>query len=186
MKEKILKTLDVLHNGGIILYPTDTVWGIGCCATDADAIDKLYKIKQRDKSKSFLILLDHVSQVQAYVNKPSEVALDIMNLSEDPLTVIFESAKNLPKNLIAEDGSIAIRIVNDPFCKALIGKLKRPIVSTSANFTGEPTPLYFKEIDRKLIAMVDYTVKLKQNVRHKKSSSIIKISRNNEIKIIRK
>lgn len=186
MKEKILKTLDVLHNGGIILYPTDTVWGIGCCATDADAIDKLYKIKQRDKSKSFLILLDHVSQIQSYVNKPSEVALDMMNLSEDPLTVIFESAKNLPKNLIAEDGSIAIRIVNDPFCKALIGKLKRPIVSTSANFSGEPTPIYFREIDKKLIDMVDFTVKMKQNERHKKSSSIIKISRNNEIKIIRK
>ncbi len=186
MKEEIKKTLDILHNGGIILYPTDTIWGLGCDANNAEAIDKLYKIKRRDTSKSMLILIENITRVNSYVNKPPEVALDMMEFSQEPLTVIFDGAKNLPTNLIANDGSIAIRLVKDEFCKELIKRFKKPLVSTSANFSGEASPLKFSDIDNALIDSVDYAVNHKRNSRHVKSSSIIRVRENNQIEIIRK
>ncbi len=186
MKEEIKKTLDILHNGGIILYPTDTIWGLGCDANNAEAIDKLYKIKRRDASKSMLILIENITRVSSYVNKPPEVALDMMEFSQEPLTIIFDGAKNLPTNLIANDGSIAIRLVQDDFCKELIKRFKKPLVSTSANFSGQASPLKFSDIDKSLINSVDYVVNHKRDSRHVKASSIIRIRENNQIEIIRK
>jgi L-threonylcarbamoyladenylate synthase len=186
MKEEINKTCDILHKGGIILYPTDTIWGLGCDANNADAIDKLYELKQRDPSKSMLILVEHVSRVQAYVNNPPDVALDMMELSDSPLTIIFDGAKNLPTNLIAEDGSIAIRVVSQGFVHDLIRRFKRPIVSTSANFSGQESPLKYTDIDKKLVEQVDYSVNLSRNSRHVKASSIVRVRENNQIEIIRR
>ncbi|MFP4663064.1 MAG: L-threonylcarbamoyladenylate synthase [Bacteroidales bacterium] len=187
MKEDINKCLEALHQGGIIIYPTDTVWGLGCDATNPDAVEKIYKIKQRDKSKSMLILLENINQVFSYVEKPPEVALDMIELSTEPLTVVFEKAKNLPLNLIASDGSIAIRVSKNKFTSELIRRFKKPVVSTSANFSGQDTPLSFKEIDDDLIGMADYVVRFGQKeTRRKKASSIIRISNQGEIDIIRK
>lgn len=186
MKEEIFKTLDVLHKGGVILYPTDTIWGLGCDAINAEAIDKLYNLKRRDASKSMLILIDHISKVFSYVNHPPEVAMDMMEISQEPITVIFDGAKNLPKNLIADDGSIAIRLVKDDFCKDLIRRFKKPIVSTSANFSGQDSPLKFSDIDAELVSSVDLAVNYKRNARHVKASSIIRVRENNQIEIIRK
>ncbi len=186
MKEEIIKTCDVLHKGGIILYPTDTIWGLGCDANNADAVDKLYEFKKRDPSKSMLILVEHVGRVQAYVNNPPDVALDMMELSDSALTVIFDGAKNLPTNLIAEDGSIAIRVVSSGFVHDLIRRFKRPIVSTSANFSGQESPLKYNDIDKKLMEQVDYSVNMNRNNRHVKASSIVRVRENNQIEIIRR
>ncbi|MDA3910398.1 MAG: L-threonylcarbamoyladenylate synthase [Bacteroidales bacterium] len=186
IKEEINKTCDILHKGGIILYPTDTIWGLGCDANNADAIDKLYKLKQRDPAKSMLVLVEHVSRVQAYVNNPPDVALDMMEISDNPLTIIFDGAKNLPTNLIAEDGSIAIRVVPHGFVHDLIRRFKRPIVSTSANFSGQESPLKYSDIDKNLIEQVDYSVNLNRNNRHVKASSIVRVRENNQIEIIRR
>ncbi len=186
LKDEVNKTLDVLHKGGIILYPTDTIWGLGCDANNAEAIDNLYKIKQRDPSQSMLILIENINQVFGYVNNPPDVALDMMEIAQKPLTVIFDGAKNLPTNLIAQDGSIAIRMVKDEFCQSLIKRFRKPIVSTSANFSGQESPLKYDDIDRALIEQVNYAVNLKRNVRQVKASSIIRIRENNQIEIIRR
>jgi L-threonylcarbamoyladenylate synthase len=186
MNEEILNTLDALKQGMTILYPSDTIWGIGCDATNADAVDKIYHIKKREPGKSMIILIENINQVFSYVNNPPDVALDMMELSTKPLTIIFDGAKNLPVNLIADDGSIAIRLVNDNFCKTLLKKFRKPIVSTSANFSGSKTPKAYSDIDNSLIQLVDYTVKEKQNMKLTKPSSIIRIRANNQIEIIRK
>lgn len=179
--------IEVLNKSGVLLYPSDTLWGLGCDATNADAIDKIYKIKKRDHNKSMIILIDNINMVYSYTENPPDVALDMMEMSAEPLTIVFEKAKNLPLNLIAKDNSIAIRLVNDDFCKNLIRRLHKPIVSTSANFSGKETPLGFSDIDKELIEKVDFVVDIKHDVkRYKKASSIIKISNNSEIEILRK
>jgi L-threonylcarbamoyladenylate synthase len=187
MKDDIKHCLDTLHQGGIILYPTDTIWGLGCDATNPDAVDKLYRIKQRDPEKAMLILIENINQVTSYVEKAPDVALDMMELATEPLTLIFEKAKNLPLNLIGNDGSIAIRLTNEKFTSELLKRFKKPIVSTSANFSGAETPLRFSDINDKLKSLTDYVVEFRRKEsRHKKSSSIIRIGNNGEIDIIRK
>ncbi len=176
-----------MRAGGIILYPTDTVWGIGCDATNEQAVAKIYRLKQREDSKSMIILLDNEAKLLSYVREVPEQAWDLMEFAERPLTIIYPDAKNLAKNLIAEDKSIAIRITKDDFCRKLIGKFRKPLVSTSANISGNPTPTAFSDIDKEIIAGVDYVVNLRRDEQASTTpSTIIKLGMGGEFKIIRK
>ena len=187
MNEDIKNALEVLKNGGVILYPTDTVWGLGCDATNPAAVDKIYKIKQRDDSKSMLVLLDDAGYIGSYVREVPNIAYDLIELNEDPMTLIYPDAKNLAKNLIAEDGSIGIRITKDEFCKQLLFRFRRPIVSTSANISGSTAPAIYNEISQEIISAADYVVKWRQNDKSKKKpSSIMKLGVKGDITIIRK
>jgi len=187
MQNDIKKALEVLRTGGIILYPTDTIWGLGCDATNEEAVKKIYAIKKRTDSKSLIILMDSVNRLDSYVDDVPEVAYSVMELSETPLTIILEGAKRLAKNIINQaDKSIGIRIVNEPFCQQLIQRFRIPIVSTSANISGEPFPTNFSEINKEIIAQVDYVVNYRQTDLSKSNpSGIIKINKDCTIKIIR-
>ncbi len=187
MNEDIKKALEVLKQGGIILYPTDTIWGIGCDATNEEAVEKLYAIKQRDRSKSMLILLDNPAKLQTYVQEVPDIAWDLIDLTDKPLTIIFNDAKNLAPNLINNDGTIGIRITAEDFSRSLCMRFRKPIVSTSANITGQTAPQNFNQIDPEIIDLVDYVVEYRQNEMHKQTpSSIIKLEPNGNINIIRK
>lgn len=158
MEEEIKKCVELLAAGKVILYPTDTVWGIGCDATNEEAIDKIYKIKQRNESKSMLILLDKSDKLPLYVGKIPLVAWDLIPHTHRPTTFIYPTAQNLPKKIIHPDGTVAIRIVNQSFCRKLIQELGRPIISTSANISGAESPQTFHEISPDVISQVDYVV----------------------------
>lgn len=187
MRQEIEKAYEVLQKGGTILYPTDTIWGIGCLADDPKAVQKVYDIKKRSDTKSMLILLDHENRLPSYVKVVPDIAWELIEVSESPLTIIYPGAKNLAPNLLPEDESIGIRIVADEFCKQLIQKLRKPIVSTSANFSGEPSPAFFDEIDPQIIEAVDYVVEWRQEDKTPaQPSSIIKLGIGGEISIIRK
>ncbi len=186
MQTEIKKTLDVLYSGGIILYPTDTIWGIGCDATNEKAVQKVYEIKKRSDSKSMLVLIDEAARIPSYVNEMPELAWDLIELSEKPLTIIYPAAKNLAKNLIAEDGSIGIRVSREDFTRELIRRFRKPIVSTSANISGKPAPVFFDEISDEIKSAVDYVVNYRQDDFTKASpSGIIKLGVNGEVKVIR-
>ena len=187
-KQDLQQALFVLREGGVILYPTDTVWGIGCDATNADAVARVYEIKKRVDSKAMLVLLDGAGKLQGYVDKVPETAWLLLEASEGqrPMTIIYPKAKNLAPNLLAEDGSVGIRITSEPFTKALCEQLRHPIVSTSANISGEPTAKTFKEISQELLETVDYVCQFRRNdTTTYKPSSIIKIDENERITIIR-
>lgn len=177
--------IEVLKSGGTILYPTDTIWGIGCDAKNTEAIQKIFEIKKREPSQSFIILVENDKRLQDLVDVP-EIAWEIMDLSEKPVTIIYETVKNLPKELLAEDGSIAIRVVKNDFCKKLITKMNAPLVSTSANLSGSKSPLKFSDISADIINAVDFVVEdLEDKVSEYSGSSIIKIWNDSRIKIIR-
>ncbi len=179
------KALEILKNGGTILYPTDTIWGIGCDATNVEAIQKIFEIKHRDKNKSMIILVENEKRLQSLVDVP-EMAWEIIDLSEKPVTIVYENPKGLPKEILAEDGSIGIRLVKDDFCKRLISKLNKPLVSTSANFSGEKSPMKFSDISQELISAVDFAVEEnREKVSQYSGSSVIKIWPDNRIKILR-
>lgn len=186
-QDDIKKAVEVMKNGGVILYPTDTVWGIGCDATNAEAVAKVYKIKQRDDSKALICLVDSDARLQRYVRNAPEVAWNVMELATKPTTVIFDEAVNLAPNLIAEDGSIAMRITNEEFSKELCYRFQKPIVSTSANISGQPAAQNYCDISEELLNAVDY-VCFSRRQEHKPHtpSSIIKIKNNGEIDIIRR
>jgi len=182
----INKAIEVLKQGGIILYPTDTIWGIGCDATNESAVDKIYKLKQRSDQKSMLVLLDNPNKISSYINEMPEIAWDLIDLTEKPLTIIYSGAKNVAKNLIPSDETIGIRITKDLFTQRLISKYGKPIVSTSANLSGEPSPQNYSEISQEIIDAVDYTVKWRQDDFSKaEPSGIIKLKPNGEVQIIR-
>lgn len=187
MQNDIKKALEVLQNGGVILYPTDTIWGLGCDATNKEAVDRIYKIKNRADNKSMIILMDHPGRMSSYLEDIPEVALDLMELAEKPLTVILEGAKNLAENVInQEDRSVGIRLPNDEFCQQLIQRFRKPIVSTSANISGNPTPAIFDEVDDEIKEMVDYIVKYRQeDINKAQPSGIVKIGKSSEVKVIR-
>lgn len=179
------KIIETLKNGGTILYPTDTIWGIGCDATNVEAIKKVAKIKNRNDAKSFIILVENERRLQDLVEVP-EMAWEIIDVSEKPVTIIYEKARNLPQELLAKDGSIAIRLVKDKLCKRIIGKLNQPLVSTSANLSGEKSPVQFSDISPKIISQVDVVVEEHQDKKSKYSaSSIIKIYQDNRVEVIR-
>lgn len=187
LKEEINKALEILKSGGIILYPTDTVWGLGCDATNIEAVAKVYALKNRADSKSMIILLDTDRKIQSYVSEVPDVAYDLIEFSEKPLTIIYSGAKNLAANLINEDGSIGIRIPKHNFCEQLIQRFRKPIVSTSANISGDPSPGNFSEINQEIIDGVDYVVDLEQVGREKKQpSTIMKLEPDGRFVFIRK
>ncbi|MBW8334086.1 MAG: threonylcarbamoyl-AMP synthase [Prolixibacteraceae bacterium] len=186
MHDDVKAALEVLQNGGVILYPTDTIWGIGCDACNEEAVKRIYAIKNRIDSKSMLVLLENAALLDRYVDEVPEIAFDLIEVSDKPLTIIYDGAKNLAKNLIADDGSIGIRITTEAFSSDLIRRFKRPVVSTSANISDKPSPACFAEIDQKIIEAVDYVVKYRQDDTHiAVPSGIIKLGRSGEIKIIR-
>lgn len=187
LKEEINKALEVLKNGGLILYPTDTVWGIGCDATNQEAVAKVYTLKQREDSKSMIALLDTDNKLQSYVSDVPDVAYDLIEYSEKPLTIIYSGAKNLATNLVNADGSIGIRIPKHEFCQQLIQRFRKPIVSTSANLSGKLTPGNFSEISSEIIEGVDYVVDFEQMSSEKKQpSTIMKLEPDGKFVFIRK
>jgi L-threonylcarbamoyladenylate synthase len=162
-EHEVKAALERIRNGGIVLYPTDTIWGIGCDATNEEAVQKIYEIKQREDSKSMIILMADEREVLQYVAAPDLAVFDFIEAQERPTTVIFENAIGLPSSLTAADGSIAIRLVRDAFCRHLVKRLRKPIVSTSANISGQPSPVNFKAIDQEIIRKVDHVVKWRQD-----------------------
>ncbi len=186
ISDEVKKTIEVLRAGGIILYPTDTVWGIGCDATNAEAVEKIYKIKQRDDSKSMLVITDGMARIQSYVDEIPDIAWDLAELADKPITIIYPQAKNLAANLISDDGSVGIRITSEKFSKQLCAAFRRPIVSTSANISGEPSPECFAEISDIIKDQMDYIVQYRQDDTQKKqASSIIKLKKNGTFVILR-
>lgn len=184
---EIKNAIDVLKSGGIILYPTDTIWGIGCDATNDAAIEKIFLLKKRAESKSLIVLLDTENKLIRYVKDIPEQAWNLIEFSLRPLTIIYDNGLNMSKKVIADDGSIAIRITKDPFCKSLINKLGRPLVSTSANISGDPSPDFFSDINSAVLNGVDYVVNLRQNDNTPATpSTILKLSMNGQIRFIRK
>lgn len=185
--EDIKNAVEVLRKGGVILYPTDTVWGIGCDATNAEAVAKVYEIKHREDSKALICLVNSEGRLQRYVRDVPEIAWQLMEMSEKPMTVILDNAINLAPNLIAEDGSIALRITKEAFSKELCYRFQKAIVSTSANISGEPTAQNYRDISPELLEAVDYVcTSRRQEHKPHTPSSIVKVGRENEIKIIRK
>ena len=186
-QEDIKNAIEVMKQGGVILYPTDTVWGIGCDATNAEAVEKVYKIKKRDDSKALICLVDSDARLQRYVRNVPNVAWDILDIATKPTTIILDGAINLAPNLIAEDGSIALRITKEPFSHELCYRFQKPLVSTSANISGEPAAANYNDISQELLDAVDY-VCFSRRHEHKPHtpSSIIKLKEDGEVTIIRK
>ena len=180
------KCVEVMRKGGVILYPTDTVWGIGCDATNPEAVKRVYEIKKRQDSKALLLLVDSADRLARYVGDVPAVAWDLIELTTKPLTIIYDGARNLAPNLIAEDGSVGIRVTSELFSKELCYRFQKAVVSTSANVSGEPTPNNYSEISQEIIDAVDYVVNYKQlELGKAKSSSIIKLTKNGTVTIIR-
>lgn len=187
MQNDIKKALEVLKSGGVILYPTDTIWGLGCDATNPDAVKRIYEIKKREDSKSMLVLMENPALLERYVDEVPEVAWDLVEISTTPLTVIYPGAKNLPTSLIAGDGSIGIRFTKEEFTSRLLQRFRRPVVSTSANISGEKAPAFFDEISEEIKEQVDYIVEYRQeDITPAQPSGIIKLGPGGQIDIIRK
>ncbi|HKL09110.1 MAG TPA: L-threonylcarbamoyladenylate synthase [Bacteroidales bacterium] len=187
MQEDLKKALDVLKKGGVILFPTDTVWSIGCDATNKKAVERIYRITQRSDPKSMLVLLDHAGKLSSYVREMPDIAWDLIDLADKPLTLIYPQAQNLAQNLMACDGTIGIRITQEPFTQKLIERFRKPMASTSANINGEKSPGNYQEINPQIIDSVDYVVRWRQNDYSKATpSGIIKLGINGEVEVIKK
>lgn len=187
LEEDITNAVNTLKRGGVILYPTDTVWGIGCDATNAEAVKRVYDIKRRADSKALIILLGREPDLYRYVYEVPDVAVELIEVSDRPTTIIYDKGINLASNVTADDGSVAIRVTTDPFCQQLCKGLRRPLVSTSANISGEPAPAIYDEITDEIKDAVDYVVEHRRNdLSRSLPSIIIKISADSTFKIIRK
>ena len=185
-KEDMAEAVRVLKAGGVILYPTDTIWGLGCDATNAEAVERIYRIKQRQDSKALIVLADSEAMISRYVAEVPEVAWDVIELATRPTTVIFDRGLNLAPNLLAQDGSVGIRLSREAFSSQLCFHLRKPIVSTSANVSGQPSPRIFREIIEEIRQQVDYVVRYRQDdITPASPSSVIKLGRGGEVKIIR-
>lgn len=185
-EEDIKKAVECMRKGGVILYPTDTVWGIGCDATNAEAVAKIYKIKQRDDSKALICLVDSDNRMARYFRDVPNVAWELIDVAIKPTTVILDNATGVAENLVAEDGSLAMRVTKEPFSHELCYRFQKPIVSTSANVSGQPAAQNYCDIDPELLAAVDYVCwSRRQEHKPHTPSSIIKLSKNGEVKIIR-
>lgn len=186
MNEEIKKACEVMQAGGVILYPTDTIWGLGCDATNEAAVKRVYEIKKRVDSKAMIVLIDRDVKLQFYVDEVPEIAYDLIEYSDKPLTIIYDGARNLAPNLMAEDRSIGIRITKEEFSSKLCERFKKAIVSTSANISGEQSPANFDEVSEEIKKSVDYIVNYRQDDLTKaKPSGIIKLGRSCEVKVIR-
>lgn len=186
INQEVHNAFEIIKEGGIILYPTDTVWGIGCDATNSDAVAKIYKLKQRAETQSMIVLMNGEKMMYNVFKDIPEVAWQIMDLSENPTTLILDNPRNVAANIIAPDKSLGIRIVKEPFCFKLLERMKKPLVSTSANISGQPTPKTFKEISREIVDGVDYVVNLHQDRIAGKPSTIIKLTNDSQVKVLRK
>jgi L-threonylcarbamoyladenylate synthase len=185
--DDIVKAVEVLRSGGIILYPTDTIWGIGCDATNPAAVRRIYEIKQRVDAKSMLVLMENPNLLNSYISEVPEIAWDLIDVADNPLTIIYPGARNLAPNLLAADGSIGIRITTEPFTQQLIQRFRKPVVSTSANISGQKSPRNFNEINDEIKPMMDYIVEYRQDDLSKSNpSGIIKLGVSGQIEIIRK
>ncbi|MFZ0489216.1 MAG: L-threonylcarbamoyladenylate synthase [Salegentibacter sp.] len=185
-KEEIHNCIATLKRGGLILYPTDTVWGIGCDSTNPDAIEKVFQLKKRNETKSLICLVSDFKMLNEYVEEVPEVAYDILKYASKPTTIVYDRPIRVAENLIAEDDTLAIRVTKDAFCKELTRRFRRPLVSTSANISGEKTPSSFSEISPEILKGVDYVVNLQQSKKSSKPSAIIKLSSDGKVKVIRK
>ena len=186
LDDDIKRSLEIIRNGGIILYPTDTVWGIGCDATNAEAVERIYQLKGRSTSKSMIILVADEKEILNYSDQPAVQIFDYLKDIHKPATVIYEKAKNLAPNVINEDGSVGIRIVHEAFCQKLIRALGKPIVSTSSNISGYPTPELFSDIDNLIKNGVDYVVSYRQNETVPGDpSTVLKLLKDGNIQILR-
>ena len=190
-EEDIRQAVETMRKGGVILYPTDTVWGIGCDATNAEAVKRVYAIKQRDDSKALICLVDSDARMQRYFRNVPDVAWQLIDSLKEsdakPTTLILDGAINLAENLIADDGSVGIRITNEPFSKELCYRFQKAIVSTSANISGEPAAQNYSDIDPRILEAVDYVCwSRRQEHKPHTPSSIIKLKENGEVEIIRK
>lgn len=186
LEEEIKHSVDLLKKGKVILYPTDTIWGIGCDATNTKAVQRIYKIKKRDDSKSMIILLDSADKLKDYINDVPPIAYDLISNSPSPLTIVYNGAKNISKKLIATDGTIAIRIVEGRYTAQVIKYLGQPLVSTSANISGQPTAGTFNQISEELKGQVDYIVEhFRTRTRTIRPSTIIKIEEDGKFTILR-
>ena len=185
--DDIIKALEVLRSGGIILYPTDTIWGIGCDATNPAAVNRIYEIKQRQDTKSMLVLMENPNLLNSYISEVPEIAWELIDVADTPLTIIYPGAKNLATNLLAKDGSVGIRITNEAFTQQLIQRFRKPVVSTSANISGQKSPQNFAEISDEIKKSVDFIVNFRQDDLSKSNpSGIIKLGVGGQIEIIRK
>lgn len=186
MNEDIQKACEVLRAGGLILYPTDTIWGIGCDATNEEAVQKVYDLKRRADNKAMLVLTDSPGKLETYVSDIPEIAWDLIEVADRPLTIIYSNARNLATNLLGEDGSVGIRITNEEFSKRLCERFRKPLVSTSANVSGEPSPANFAEVSDMVKNGVDYIVGYRQDDMSKaQPSNIIKLGVGGVIQVIR-
>ena len=186
MYDEIQNAYTSLIKSEILLYPTDTVWGIGCDATSDEAVSKVFEIKQRSESKSLVILVDSIEMLKKYIPTVSKAVLELLSKTTNPTTIIYDNPVGLSKNVVATDNTVAVRIVQHEFCKQLIHQFGKPIVSTSANISGNPTPNSFKEIEQSILDSVDYVVNLQREEVSEKSSTILKVSKNGEIIVLRK
>ena len=186
LADEVKKAVEVMRAGGVILYPTDTIWGIGCDATNEEAVKKVFEIKRRADSKSMISLVDSADRLARYVRNVPDVAWDLIELSTKPLTVIYDGARNLAPNLLAEDGSVGIRVTNEEFSKQLCFRFRKAVVSTSANISGEPSPSIFSEIDPAIVQGVDYVMRSRQNDTHpSRPSQIVRLKADGEFKVLR-
>ena len=184
--DDIRNALKTLRAGGVILYPTDTIWGLGCDATNSEAVKKIYSIKQRAVNKSLIILVNSPAMLTRYVDNPPEVALQMAELTESPLTIVYDRGQSLAEGVASADGSVGVRICAEPFCDELITALRKPLVSTSANISGSDAPALFDEISEELKTSVDYVCLWRQDDRSRaKASSVIRVSGNGVVKILR-
>jgi len=187
MKEDIQNALRILREGGIILYPTDTIWGIGCDATNREAVARIYEMKKREDSKSMLVLVHSEVMLSSYIKQVPEVAWELIDAAMEPVTIIYPGAKNLAENLVAKDGTIGIRVTDDEFCSTLIQRFRKPIVSTSANISGMPSPAVFDEIENSIIQQADYVVKWRQDDPTRSTpSSVIRLGVGGQVEILRR
>ena len=185
--EDIAKAVEILRSGGIILYPTDTIWGIGCDATNMAAVNRIYEIKKRQDTKSMLVIMENPNLLTSYIAEVPEIAWELIEVADTPLTIIYPMAKNLASNLLAKDGSVGIRITNEAFTQQLIQRFRKPVVSTSANISGQKSPQNFAEICDEIKQSVDYIVGFRQDDLSKSNpSGIIKLGVGGQIEIIRK
>ncbi|HTI60651.1 L-threonylcarbamoyladenylate synthase [Mucilaginibacter sp.] len=187
LRDEVAKALKIVQDGGIILYPTDTIWGIGCDATNTDAVKRIYELKQRDEAKSMIILLDTENRLESYIKEVPQVAYELIEFAENPLTLVMPGAKNISPAIISEDGSVGIRVARHDFCRQLIQRLRKPLVSTSANISGRPSPQNFNQVDPEIIGGVDYVVDLEQqNTELKKPSTIMRLQPDGRFEFLRR
>ena len=185
MNSQIVPAIKIMKEGGVILYPTDTIWGIGCDATNEKAVERVYQIKQRSDSKSLIVLAANFDMVCRYIKQIPEIAISLVEVNDKPMTIIYPGAMGLAKNVIAQDGTVGIRIPDNEFCNKLISRFHKPIVSTSANISGEPSPKSYDEITDEILNAVDFVVDPQFDSSTHQASQIIKVGLKNEVEIIR-